>query len=173
MQPVQRQGESPARSGRVLVVAGIVSVLLLGAYLVLMPGMDHSGDPMADMDHSSAAGLQELSPLEFEKRLADDEDAFVVNVHVPAADSLVGTDETIPFDEIVDSDRLPDDERSSILLYCESGRMSEKAGRALVEAGYSDVGHLVGGLEAWRRAGLELALPPPLPPPLARSSGRP
>lgn len=159
MEAAERQEEIPGRSGRVFVVAGTVSVLLLGAYFALgMPGMDHSSDPMADMAHGGAAGLQELSPLEFEARLADDdEDALVVNVHVPAGDSLVGTDETVPFDEIVDSDRLPEDERSSILLYCESGRMSETAGRGLLEAGYSDVGHLVGGLEAWRQAGLELA----------------
>jgi phage shock protein E len=166
---VQRQEEAAGRSGRVFVVAGIAAVLLLGAYLALgMPGMDHSSDPMADMDHSGTDGLRELSPLEFETRLADD-DAFVVNVHVPPGDSLVGTDQTIAFDEIVGSERLPDaDTSSSILLYCESGTMSETAGRALVEAGYSDVGHLMGGLEAWRRAGLELA-PSPSP---AQPSGR-
>src|SRR3546814_9018257 len=72
-----------------------------------MPGMDHSCDPMPDMDHSGTAELQQLSPLEFETLLVDD-DAFVVNVHVPAGDSLDGTDETIAFDEIVGSDRLPD-----------------------------------------------------------------
>lgn len=157
MQAAQSQTEDPGRSGRVLVVAGIALVLLLGAYFALgMPGMDHSSDPMAGMDHGDATGLQELTPLEFQARLAAD-DALVVNVHVPAGDSLVGTDETIPFDEIVDSDRLPDEKRSSILLYCESGRMSEAAGRSLLEAGYTDVGHLVGGLKAWRQAGLELA----------------
>jgi rhodanese-related sulfurtransferase len=157
MQTVDRQEETPARSGRVFVVAAVASVLLLGAYFALgMPGMDHSNEPMEDMDHSGTAGLQELSPLEFETQLVDD-DAFVVNVHVPADDSLVGTDQTIAFDEIVGSDRLPNaDTSSTILLYCESGTMSETAGRALVKAGYSDVGHLVGGLKAWRRAGLEL-----------------
>src|SRR3546814_3394430 len=96
--------------------------------------------PMPDMDHSGTAELQQLSPLEFETLLVDD-DAFVVNVHVPAGDSLDGTDETIAFDEIVGSDRLPDaNSSSSILLYCESGTMSETAGHSLVEAGYSDDG---------------------------------
>ena len=161
MPTVERHEEPAARSGRVFVVAGVAAVLLLGAYFALgMPGMDHSSKPMQGMNHGGTAGLQELSPLEFDARLADD-DAFVVNVHVPADDSLVGTDETISFDAIVGSDRLADANPSSILLYCETGTMSETAGRALARAGYTNVGHLEGGLEAWRREGLELARPSP------------
>lgn len=143
------------RSGRIFVLGAIATLALVGAYFALgMPGMAHSGDDMADMDHP--AGLQELSPEQFEARIAEG-DAYVVNVHVPAGDSIKGTDETIAFDEIVEPGRLPADKAAPILLYCESGRMSETAGRRLLRAGYMDVSHLAGGLEAWRRAGLQLA----------------
>lgn len=137
-------------------------MVLLGGYLVLgMPGMDHSSESMAEMDHNSSVELRALSPREFGARISDG-DSFVVNVHVPVDDYIVGTDASIAFDAIVASDRLPADKGKGIVLYCESGRMSDTAGRALVEAGYTDVGHLAGGLEAWRRAGLELA-PQPQP----------
>lgn len=156
-----RQQDSE-RSGRGVVLAGVVAVVLLGGYLGLgMPGMDHSGESMAEMDHNSSVDLRALSPRKFEARISDG-DSFVVNVHVPVDDRIVGTDESIAFDAIVASGRLPADKGKSILLYCESGRMSDTAGRALVEAGYTDVGHLAGGLEAWRRAGLELVPQPQL-----------
>lgn len=35
------------------------------------------------------------------------------------------------------------------LLYSRTGRMSEVAGHALVDAGYRNVGHLVGGTDTW------------------------
>lgn len=121
--------------------------------------MDHSGDAMADMDHTPE--LQALSPRMFEARMAEG-DAVVVNVHVPAGGTIEGTDETIAFDEIADSRRLPVEKGTPILLYCESGRMSDTAGRALLRAGYTNVGHLAGGLEAWRRADLQLTASPRL-----------
>ncbi len=148
------------RSGRVFVLGAIATLALAGAYLGLgMPGMDHSGDDMADMNHS--AELQQLSPRLFEERVGA-ADAYVVNVHVPAGDIIEGTDEAIAFDEILESGRLPADRAVPILLYCESGRMSGIAGRTLLQAGYLDVSHLAGGLQAWRRADLQLTPAPPL-----------
>lgn len=76
-------------------------------------GMDHSGDAMADMDHTPE--LQALSPRMFEARMAEG-DAVVVNVHVPAGGTIEGTDETIAFDEIADSRRLPVEKGTPILL---------------------------------------------------------
>lgn len=125
------------RSGRSIVLGAITTLAVVGAYFALgMPGMDHSGDDTADMDHS--AELQELSPRLFETRMGEG-DTYVVNVHVPAGDSIEETDEAIAFDEIVESGRLPADKAVPILLYCESGRMSETAGRTLLQAGYQDV----------------------------------
>lgn len=142
------------RSGRGVVIGVVALVALVAAYFSFgMPGMDHSGADMADMDRDS--GLQALSPAAFNARVARG-DAFVVNVHVPARETIDGTAEAIAFDEIVGSKSLPADKTTPILLYCESGRMSETAGVALLRAGYVDVGHLAGGLQAWRRAALSL-----------------
>lgn len=148
------------RSGRVLVLSAVALVAVVVAYFALgMPGMDHSGDAMGDMEDmenmEDTPELKALSPQMFSARVAEG-GSFVVNVHVPAAETIEGTVEAIAFDEIVDSGRLPADKATPILLYCESGRMSETAGRALLRAGYTSVGHLAGGLEAWRRANLPL-----------------
>lgn len=40
----------------------------------------------------------------------------------------------------------------SIVLYCQSGRRSAQAARKLFEAGWSEVIHLEGGLNAWKAA---------------------
>lgn len=142
------------RSGRVFVLIAVALVAVVGAYFALgMPGMDHSGNAMEDMEHTPE--LKALSPQMFDARVAEG-DAFVVNVHVPAAETIEGTVEEIAFDEVVNSGRLPADKATPILLYCESGRMSETASRAMLRAGYTSVGHLAGGLEAWRRANLPL-----------------
>ncbi len=149
-----RRESGNERSGRGVVIGVVALVALVGAYFSLgMPGMDHSGAAMPGMDRNP--GLQALSPATFDARLAQG-DAFVVNVHVPARETIDGTAEAIAFDEIATSARLPTDKTTPILLYCESGRMSETAGLALLRAGYVDVGHLAGGLEAWRRAALPL-----------------
>lgn len=43
--------------------------------------------------------------------------------------------------------------RRRIVLLCASGERSALAARTLQEMGYVDVGHLDGGLQAWRAAG--------------------
>jgi len=144
------------RSGRAAVVALCVAILAVVGYFALgMPGMDHSGGAMAGMDHAASGDPMPLEAEAFAERLADSS-AFVVNVHVPAGATIAGTDAAIPYDRIVGDARLPAAKDAPILLYCQTGRMSQTAGRELVAAGYTDVSHLDGGMEAWQRAGLAL-----------------
>lgn len=96
-----------------------------------------------------------LAPVKFAERVADP-GAFVVNVHVPAGESIAGTDAVIAYDEIADDGRLPPAKDTPILLYCQTGRMSQTAGRDLMADGYTNVSHLAGGLEAWEQARLPL-----------------
>ena len=145
-------------SGRALVLSAIVAGALFLAYLVLgMPGMDHgtSGDDatMEGMDHGSV-GYVTLSAEDFAARISGG--GFVVNVHEPYDGEIGGTDAFIRYDAIVGDRRLPTDTDSSILLYCRSGQMSATAAGALVGAGYTDVAHLEGGMEAWEAAGMPL-----------------
>ena len=82
--------------------------------------------------------------------------AFVVNVHVPYAGEIEGTNAFIPFDRIVGDASLPTNKATDIVLYCRSGRMSGIASSALATAGYTRVAELDGGLDAWKAAGRHL-----------------
>ncbi|MFP5372323.1 MAG: rhodanese-like domain-containing protein, partial [Actinomycetes bacterium] len=133
--------EQRTRPGRSAVIGFTVLTAAAAAYFALgMPGMDHSGPDgtMAGMDHSAAGEPMPLSPRAFADRLADP-GVFVVNVHVPAGPAIAGTDATVAYDRLLGDGRLPADKGTSILLYCQTGRMSADAGRGLMAAGYTDV----------------------------------
>lgn len=141
--------------GRALIGASVAAGALFLAYLALdMPGMDHrpSGDS-GSMDHGSMT-YASLRVDEFDVRIS--QGAFVVNVHRPYEGEIDGTDAFIDFDDIVGDRRLPSDTGSTILLYCASGRMSAIAADALVSAGYTDVAHLEGGMDAWEASGIPI-----------------
>jgi rhodanese-related sulfurtransferase len=138
-------------------MAGLAGVGLLVAayYSIAMPGMDHGGDtPTADtaaMDHGSAGDMS-LDSDAFAARLGVD-DAVVINVHTPYQGEIEGTGLFVPHDEIADDPRLPDRKDAEILLYCQTGRMSQTAAETLTGNGYTNVAHLEGGMRAWRADG--------------------
>lgn len=84
-------------------------------------------------------------------------DFFFVNVHVPYAGEIKNTDAFIAYDKIADNvDKLPADKSAKIVLYCQSGRMSDTAARELARLGYSQVSHLTGGMIDWKKSGYEI-----------------
>ncbi|MEO6569904.1 MAG: rhodanese-like domain-containing protein, partial [Ilumatobacteraceae bacterium] len=54
---------------------------------------------------------------------------------------------------ILDSEDLPMDRTAPIALYCRSGNMSAQATEDLIEAGYTNVIVLDGGMNAWVASG--------------------
>lgn len=97
-----------------------------------------------------------VSPEEL-RDMKNDEGFPLVNVHVPFAGNISGTDLSIPYDEIEENlDKLPADKDAKIVLHCQGGPMSFDAAETLVSLGYTDVSDLDGGMEAWRNAGFRL-----------------
>lgn len=84
-------------------------------------------------------------------------DFALVNVQIPYPGEIHGTDLYIPYDQIgADLAKLPQDKGAKIVLYCQSGVQSAVAAKTLVDAGYTNVLELNGGIAAWKRAGHQI-----------------
>lgn len=103
------------------------------------------------------SAVQDVTPLEAQ-RLAADAEVFVLNVHAPYDGEIAGTDAFIEdWERIADHvGVLPDDKETPLLVYCRSGRMSSSAVAQLQALGYTNIKHLVGGMNAWSEAGLPI-----------------
>jgi phage shock protein E len=81
-------------------------------------------------------------------------DFVFINVHIPFAGNIPGTDLSIPYNEIEQNlSQLPADKAAKIVLYCRSGRMSQIAAEKLVSLGYTNVWDHKGGMVDWEQTG--------------------
>jgi|ERR671923_831005 rhodanese-related sulfurtransferase len=106
----------------------------------------------------SAAGgsYQNVTPKELQTMLKNKDFVFI-NVHIPFAGNIPGTDLSVPYNEIQQNlSQLPADKDAKIVLYCSSGRMSQIATEELISLGYTNVWNLKGGMVDWQQAGFEL-----------------
>lgn len=147
-------------------------------FVALAAGCSAAGEKTttaeSKQDASTEAAFARLDPAAFGERMKNEE-AAVINVHIPYEGEIENTDSFIPYDKIAGDAKLPEDKNTEILLYCRSGRMSEEAGAVLHEQGYTNVAHLEGGMKAWEAAGRPLVQnpahvsgvsPTPMPEPL-------
>ena len=129
-------------------------IFLLFAVLVLVgcQAKPITGQTVPATDGS----YQNVTPAELETMLKN-KDFVLINVHIPFAGNIHGTDLSIPYNEIEQNlSQLPADKSAEIVLYCSSGRMSQIAAEELVSIGYTNVWNLKGGMVDWQQAGFEL-----------------
>lgn len=97
-----------------------------------------------------------VNPSELNTMLKS-KDFVLINVHIPFAGNIAGTDASIPYDQIEQRlSEIPADTGARIVLYCRSGRMSQIAAEKLVSLGYTNIWNLDGGMAAWEQAGYEI-----------------
>jgi rhodanese-related sulfurtransferase len=131
--------------------------LILSMIILFILSACQSKNPDAPITGSavSVAGGSYLNvtPSEFNTMLAN-KDFIFVNVHIPFAGNIAGTDLSIPYNQIDQNlTQLPTDKNAKIVLYCRSGRMSAIAAETLAKLGFTNVWNLDGGMVAWEQAG--------------------
>ena len=122
--------------------------------IVLGPGVVKAvaGDAPARVAVPGGAYTNVTPPLL--RKMLDQKDFFFVNVHIPYEGEIAPTDAFIPYDQVEKLVRqFPAKKNAKILLYCQSGRMSDIAARTLVRLGYTNLWHLKGGMVEWRQQG--------------------
>lgn len=125
--------------------------LLLAAAMAGAPATAQRGQTQA-----APPGYERISPARLQAMLQR-KDFTLINVHIPYAGEIRGTDAFIAYDEA--AARVPrqlPNKRAKIVVYCETGRMSAIAAEALARAGYTSVLDLAGGMAAWQQAGYPL-----------------
>lgn len=91
------------------------------------------------------------------KKVLDDKKVILVNVHIPYAGEIPGTDLFVPYNRIEQNlKKLPVDKKAEIVVYCRSGHMSQLAAQKLASLGYTNIFDLPGGMRAWKQAGEQI-----------------
>lgn len=99
---------------------------------------------------------KDISPEIFNAmlQLKNTNDFFLLDVHVPESEHIVGTDAYIPYTDITaKQSSLPANKNKMIVVYCRSGRMSQIAAQKLNMLGYKNVFNLKGGTDAFKERG--------------------
>ena len=135
-----------------LIYFGALIFLLLAALLIFL-----------EQRKENTSGLENVSVQEA-KKMIEKGDVFVLDVRTPDEfnSSHINEATLIPvsnaFGSNLSSDsllktRIDEVPKKKILVYCKTGRRSDTASIMLVNAGYSQVYNMVGGITAWIDAG--------------------
>jgi len=90
-----------------------------------------------------------ISASELKQDLVD-KDFFLLDVHIPEQEHIMGTDAFIPYNELeLHLDEIPSDRSTPIVVYCRSGNMSLEVSAKLIDLGYTNVKNLDGGIKAF------------------------
>lgn len=113
------------------------------------------------MQGRNAGPALECAPAEAAERIADG--AGFYDVREVAEHALGGPRgaQPLPLSSLLDGAVAPGDRGQPLVLICARGQRSAKAASLLRERGFDDVISVGGGLDAWRAAGLPMAVPRP------------
>ncbi len=132
-----------------IIFATILPVLLL---MVPAAAMAERGTQV----RIEEGAYRSISAAELSEMLAS-KDFFLVNVHVPYAGEIPGTDALISYlDTEARIGDYPHDKDSKIVIYCMTNRMADIAVRNLLKDGFRNIFMLDGGITAWKAAGFKL-----------------
>lgn len=126
--------------------------ILLALFILVGCGAENAVPTIGSVTIAPSAQYENVS-AETVANLPDN--TTVINVHIPYSGEIADTDAFIPYNTILESADLPTNKDAEIILYCESGSMSRAASQTLIDAGYTNVKNLQGGMQAWERAGYE------------------
>jgi rhodanese-related sulfurtransferase len=136
------------------------SLVYLASFLILLIAIMI----FAPRAQDSPAGIKNIT-VEKAKELVETEDIFVLDVRTPSEfnSSHIKGATLIPVTNAFGSDLSKGDLLESrinevpkgkkILVYCRSGHRSVSASTILINAGYSDVYNMQGGINTWIDAG--------------------
>jgi rhodanese-related sulfurtransferase len=88
------------------------------------------------------------------KQLIDQNSVNLVDVREPsefAGERLEGS--TLVSLSTFDPQKIPFDTNKTLVLYCQTSNRSTQAAQKLLNAGYSEITHLQGGLNEWKQQG--------------------
>jgi rhodanese-related sulfurtransferase len=97
--------------------------------------------------------LQEIDAKTL-KNLIDRQEACLIDVREPGeyASDRIPEAKLLPL-ATFNASLVTFDPNKTLVLYCQSGRRSTLVAQKLIEAGFSQVAHLKGGLPTWKNAG--------------------
>ncbi len=100
--------------------------------------------------------VTDLTPDELSEML-EDKDFEFINVHIPYAGYIDGTDAHVAFNDVDAIEAaLGNDITTKAVLYCLTGPMSIQATEALVDRGYCRIYDLPYGMVGWQNSGYPL-----------------
>ena len=106
---------------------------------------------------SAATGVADLSTTDFQKKLAADETAILIDVRTPQeyANGHLQNATAINFFDTDFKEKVAKlDKTKPVYVYCAVGGRSAKASKILQESGFKNIYNLLGGFNGWNAAGL-------------------
>ncbi len=126
---------------------------------ILLAGCGAS-NPAAEAEVEEAYAL--ITAAELVAIMNERRDSFLlVNTHIPFEGNIPTTDLSVPYNNVAQNlYLLPEDKDTELIIYCMSNRMAYIAADELVQAGYTNLKLLDGGMLAWHGAGLPIIIDP-------------